>query len=323
MDYLELAVAVRPQSVEAVADILRRHVPAGVSIEAPYTAADEEGGVALADDAPVRLRAWLPADGAGSRAVVVALRGELRDLGDALVRPLRARTVRDAVWADAWKRHFRPLRVGRRLVLRPSWRRYRARKNDIVIELDPGQAFGTGQHPTTRLCLEALEERLQAGATVLDVGAGSGILSLAAALLGAAHVDALDIDPAAVHATEENAARNGVQGLVRVGRGSLGEAWPFPEPPAGRYDLVLANLSSRIVQELARPLLAALRPDGVALVSGLIEEQEAACRGALTNAGGHVVDSRSEGDWRLLVVGATARRHRTSKAPDPPQRRGR
>lgn len=323
MDYLELAVAVRPQSVEAVADILRRHVPAGVSIEAPYKAADEEGGVALVDDAPVRLRAWLPADGAGSRAVVVALRGELRGLGDALVRPLRTRTVRDAVWADAWKRHFRPLRVGRRLVLRPSWRRYRARKDDIVVELDPGQAFGTGQHPTTQLCLEALEERLQTGATVLDVGAGSGILSLAAALLGAAHVDTVDIDPVAVQATEENAARNGVQGLVRVGRGSLGEAWPFPEPAAGRYDLVLANLSSRIVRELARPLLAALRPDGVALVSGLIEEQEAACRGALTNAGGHVLDSRSEGDWRLLVVGAMARRHRTSKAPDLLPRRGR
>ncbi len=323
MDYLELAVAVRQQSVEAVADILRRHVPAGVSIEAPYEAADEEGGVALADDAPVRLRAWLPADGAGSRAVVVALRSELRGLGDALVRPLRTRTVRDTVWADAWKRHFRPLRVGRRLVLRPSWRRYRARKDDVVIELDPGQAFGTGQHPTTQLCLQALEERLQTGATVLDVGAGSGVLSLAAALLGAAHVDAVDVDPAAVHATEENSARNGVQGLVRVGRGSVGEAWPFPEQATGRYDLVLANLSSRIVRELARPLLAALRPDGVALVSGLIEEQENACREAFTSAGGYVTDSRGHGDWRLLVVGATAPRHRTSRAPGPPPRRGR
>ena len=323
MEYLELAVAVRPESVEAVADILRRRVPAGVSIEPPYKAIDEEGGVTLADDASVRLRAWLPAKGAGSRAVVAALRDELRGLGDALIRPLRARTVRDAVWTDAWKRHFRPLRVGRRLVLRPSWRRYRARQNDIVIELDPGQAFGTGQHATTQLCLEALEECLQAGATVLDVGAGSGVLSLAAALLGAAHVDAVDIDPAAVHATEENAARNGVQKLVRVAQGSLGEAWPFPEPPAARYDLVLANLSSRIVQELARPLMAALRPDGVALVSGLIEEQEAACRDAFTNAGSHVVDSRSKGDWRLLVVAATAPRHRTSKAPDPPLRHGR
>ncbi|OGO49347.1 MAG: hypothetical protein A2148_00105 [Chloroflexi bacterium RBG_16_68_14] len=302
MDYLELALAVHHQAVEAAADLLRRHVPAGVSIEAPYQALDEEGGAAPVQGAPVRLRAWLPADGARSRATVAALRRELRSLGDALVRPLRARTVPDSSWADAWKRYFPVLRVGRRLAIRPSWRRYRARPGDVVIELDPGAAFGTGQHPTTRLCLEALEERLRPGAIVLDVGAGSGILSLAAALLGAARVDAVDIDPAAVRATEENALRNGVQHLVRAAQGSLGEAWPLPERPAARYDLVLANLSGRLVQELAQPLVAALRPGGAALLSGVIEEQEAACRDALEAAGGHVVESRAEEAWRLLIV---------------------
>jgi len=301
-NYLELSLAVRPQAAEAAADVIRRHVPAGVSIEPPCTPLDEEGGVAFVDDAPVRLRAWLPADGAASQAALRSLRRELRSLGDGIVRPLRARTVDDASWADAWKRHFRVLRVGRRLVIRPSWRRYRPRPGDVVIELDPGMAFGTGQHATTRLCLEALEERIVPNSTVLDVGCGSGILAIAAALLGAARVDAIDIDPAAVRATSENAARNGVDGLVRTAQGSLGEAWPFQEPAHGRYDLVLANLSARLVQELARLLLDALRPGGAAIVSGVIEEQEEACRNALAAAGGRVLDVRREDGWVLLVV---------------------
>lgn len=302
MDYLELAVSVRPQAVEAAADLLRKHVPAGVSIEAPYESIDEEGGVSLDEDAPVRLRAWLASDGESEATRLTSLRRDLRALGDGVVRPLRIRTVRDASWADAWKRHFRVQRVGRRLVIRPSWRRHRPRKDDVVIDLDPGMAFGTGQHATTRMCLQALEERLKAGAAVLDVGTGSGILAIAAALLGAARVDAVDIDPAAVQATQENAARNGVGDIVRVEQGSLGADWPFAGPSARHYDVVVANLSARLVKELAQPLLASLRSDGVALVSGLIQEQESACAEALSATGGRVVESRGDGDWRLLVV---------------------
>jgi ribosomal protein L11 methyltransferase len=332
MDYLELTVAARAEAVEAAADLLRRRAQAGVSIEAPYRAIDEEGGVTLDPRAPVRLRAWLPA-GREASATIALLRRELRALGGGIVRPLRARTVSDASWVDAWKRHFRTLRVGRAIVIRPSWRRYRKRRGDVVIELDPGMAFGTGQHATTQLCLEALEERLALGAfgrphgaapTVLDVGSGSGILGIAAALLGAKRVDAVDIDPAAVRATKENAERNGVGRTVRARRGSLGGAWPFRHAQTGRYDLVLANLSSRLAQELAQPLVAALAEGGVALVSGLIEAQEAACRRALRLAGGSVLESRGEGDWRLLVVErATGRPRRTSRTPGRPSRRAR
>ncbi|MBI4570792.1 MAG: 50S ribosomal protein L11 methyltransferase [Chloroflexi bacterium] len=324
MRFLELAAAVRPQAAEAAADLFRRHVPAGVAIETPYEAIDDEGGVLLHHDRPVTLRAWLPADGVAGRAALAALRRELRSLGAELVRPLRARAVSDDAWKDLWKRHFSVLRIGRRLVVRPSWRRHRARRDDVVIEIDPGMAFGTGQHATTRLCLEALEERIAPGAAVLDAGSGSGILSIAAALLGAGRVDAVDIDPFAVRATEENAARNGVEAHVCAAQGSLGSAWPFRPPPAD-YDLVLANLSGRLVRELALPLVEALRPEGVALVSGIIAEQEAASRRALQRAGGRIIDMRGEDGWRLLVVAraATARQPRTSRAPGRSPRRAR
>jgi len=314
--YLELSVAVHPNAVEAAAELMRRHVPSGVSIEPPFTPTEAEGGVAL-DDGPVRLRAWLPEH---ARRDAEALRRELRALGDAVARPLRVRAVEGERWAETWKRHFTTIRVGRRLVIKPSWRTHAARHDDVVIELDPGAAFGTGQHETTRMCLEALEARVAPGDRILDLGCGSGILAIAAAKLRAGHVDAIDIDAAAVAATEQNAERNRVDDIVRAAESSLDGAWLFRSRVAGGYDLVVANLSSRLVQELAGPVLAALRRGGVALVSGLIGEQEPACREALEAAGGEVVESRAEGDWRLLAV-ATAQPPRTSRASGRQARR--
>ena len=302
MDFLELTVSVRQDATEAAADVLRRHVPAGVSIEPPFEVTDEDGGVAFDADRPVRMRAWLSGDHAASRPTLAALRADLRTLGNAVVSPLRTRTVSDTSWAETWKRHFPVLHIGRRLVVRPAWRRYRPRRSEVVVVLDPGLAFGTGQHPTTRMCLEALEERLSPGSAVLDLGCGSGLLSAAAALLGAGPVDAVDIDPNAVQATVETARRSDVEALVRVAQGSLGEAWPFAERAAGRYDLVLANLSANVIEQLAAPLVAALRPAGVALVSGVIDEREADCRAALDQAGGRVVDRREDQSWLLLAV---------------------
>ena len=302
METLELAIAVRPHAVEAIADLLRRYAPAGVSIEPPFDAIDEEGGVSFRENDTVRLRIWLPSGDGPTAASIEELRESLVPLGDDIVEPLTVNTVQEKDWADAWKEHFHVTRVGEHIVLKPSWREYEPGAGDIVVELDPGRAFGTGQHETTSMCLIELERQLEAGASILDVGCGSGILSVTAALLGAGNVDAVDIDAAAVRATRENAAANRVADNIRTMHGSLGEAWPFTEPPTGRYDLVLANLSARIIRELAGDLLAALNENGAAFVSGIVADQEESCVDALLEAGARALERRAEGDWRLLVV---------------------
>jgi ribosomal protein L11 methyltransferase len=186
--------------------------------------------------------------------------------------------------------------------VRPSWKKHRARKDDLVMTLDPGMAFGTGQHETTRMCLAALEERVKPEMRVLDVGCGSGILSIAAALLSAERVDAIDIDVTAIDATRENSEQNGVEAVVRTELGALGEDWPFKIDASGRYDIVVANLSSRLVQDFAGELIDALAPDGRALLSGFVAQQEGECSKAVERAGGTIEGVVADGEWRMIVA---------------------
>jgi ribosomal protein L11 methyltransferase len=172
----------------------------------------------------------------------------------------------------------------------------------VVIDLDPGMAFGTGQHATTRMCLELLEEYVQPGDRVLDVGTGSGILAVAAAKLGARECLALDIEPRSAAVARENAARNGVNVVIRTASGSLGDGWPLPEPSPSNYDLGLANITAAAVAELMPSFAAALRPGGQLIASGIIGERMDAVRAAMAAAGFDIVEERAEGDWRAVVA---------------------
>ncbi|HEX8939117.1 MAG TPA: 50S ribosomal protein L11 methyltransferase [Candidatus Limnocylindrales bacterium] len=306
--WLELAVEADAEAVEAVSEILARVAPGGTSVEPGFELV-EEGLAARVDPArPAVVRAYVPArdPAAAERAAAdasVAL-GHLQAFGLRPIGELRTRLVHEEDWASAWKSHFPVLRVGRRLVVRPTWRRHRAAPDEVVLALDPGMAFGTGLHPTTRLCLAGLERWADAGRladrTILDVGCGSGILGIAAAKLGSGRVLGIDPDPIAVEATAANARRNGLGRRIAVREGSL----PSGEPP---FDLVVANLIASLLVRLARELRAELRSGGRLLASGIIRDREADVRAAFGAAGLAVSDRLAEGDWVALEAEAVAR----------------
>ena len=184
-------------------------------------------------------------------------------------------------------------------MIKPSWREYAAQPHEIVIELDPGMAFGTGLHPTTQMCLAALEHYLQPNMRVLDLGTGSGILAIGAARLGAAAIDALDIDPLAVKAAAENVRANGAADIIRVTAGSLAEA----AADGATYDLIVVNILAKVIIQLCEEGLGrVVRSGGLAVLAGLIDTQEMGVREALASQGLAVIDRYQEKDWVSLIA---------------------
>jgi ribosomal protein L11 methyltransferase len=297
--WCEIRLSVPLSDVEAAAEVLRAVAPSGVSIEEPVVPLGPEEGVRLESHRPAFVSCYvLVDDGLGARLdridELLAARG--------MTPEIETRRVDEAEWADAWKEHFHVLHVGRRTVIRPSWREYTPQPNEIVIDLDPGMAFGTGQHETTRGCLAMLEDAMQPGMRVLDAGTGSGILAIAAIKLGASSVIAVDLEPQSIAVVRENAERNGVADRIRVALGSLGSDWPFAEPPREIVDLVVANIHARVLIDLAPELTAALTPSGELILSGIIADREADVRDTYATLGYTVTSTLAEGDWRTLAL---------------------
>ena len=208
-------------------------------------------------------------------------------------------------WAEAWKVHFVPHKVGRRLVIKPSWREYQPTDEEVVIELDPGMAFGTRHHPPTRLCLQSVEAYLQPGWQVLDLGTGSGIQALAAAKLGAKRVLALDNDPIAVKVARANVRANHLSRRISVRLGSLPFSTDIPISSGHRvptFDMVVANIIASVIEELAQSLMAVLKPSGILIAGGIVAEKLDGVVKALEEAGGAITEVLSEGDWRTIVA---------------------
>jgi ribosomal protein L11 methyltransferase len=299
--WLELAVEADVEAVEAVSEILGRAAPGGTSVEPAFELVDDGLGARLDPTRPTIVRAYLPARdrAAAERAAadVADALGHLQAFGLRPIGELRTRVVAEAAWADAWKAYFPVLRVGRRLVIRPTWRRHHRAPEDVVLALDPGMAFGTGLHPTTRLCLAGVEDLgdrgVLEGARVLDVGCGSGILAIAALKLGAATALGLDTDPIAIEATVANASRNRLARRLRARHGSL----PSGEPG---FDVVLANLIAGLLVPLAPALQDELVPSGSLLASGIFVDREAEVRSAFEGVGLGVTGRSIEGDWVAL-----------------------
>jgi ribosomal protein L11 methyltransferase len=297
-DWLELATTVEPEAVESVAAVFAEHGQ-GVAIEQVVHSSRDGDVVEIPTDAPVVVKTYLPLLDPDVEVrkrhiekAVWAL-GKLRQVG-----PLQVRSMQESDWANAWKEYFFVHRVGERTVIVPSWREdaYERRRDDVMLLLDPGMAFGTGLHPTTRLCLRAAEEFVVPGQRVLDLGAGSGILAIAAAKLGAAHVDAVEIEPVAAAVCTENVARNGVTDVVTVRQGTLTGA------PAQRFDLALANITIRTLLEVHDLLAAQVRTGGRAVLSGVLAERAGELLDVLLAHGWRHDRTDQEEDWVALIM---------------------
>ena len=282
--WLEIAVPAHAEAVEAVSEILSRFGHNGIAVEIPVSAS---GGM----DHTVKAYLVEDVDAYAKVADARDALGHLQAFGLGPIGELAVREVEDEDWLEAWKATVTPIRVGRFLV-RPTWSDA-SDNGAIVIALDPGTAFGTGLHPTTQQCLEAVSYIDLDGLRVLDVGTGSGILSIAAGKRGAREIVAVDTDPLAVRAARENADRNGV--AVQVRQGSAADV-------SGSFDIVLANLVGPVLVQIAPDLAARVAPSGSLVTAGITTAAEAGVLAALVEAGLGVVDRDERADWVRLVL---------------------
>lgn len=204
--------------------------------------------------------------------------------------------VDDEDWKDKWKEYFKPTKITDRLVVKPTWEDYQRTGEEVIIEIDPGMAFGTGTHETTALCMELMEQYLKEGQQVMDIGCGSGILSIAAAKLGSSRVLGVEIDPDAVRTAEENAEANGVSETVAIREGDL--AKDITE----QADLIAANLIAPLVMELSGSAAEHLREGGIYISSGILIEQRDKVEEAVSQAGFEILEVREKGDWCAIAA---------------------
>ncbi len=309
--WVEISVQADRGAVDDLVNLLNRHCTGGAVVEelAPPlygsggTLIDERPADPLAGG-PVTVKGFLPVwDDAARQTLEIALLLLSRASG---ISEPKVRILEPEDWAESWKAYFPPQHIGGRLVIVPTWVEYAPQPGEIILKLDPGMAFGTGLHASTRLCLLALERHLRPGQRVLDVGTGSGILAIAAALQGAGSVQALDNDPVAVHVAAENAALNGVGARVQVAAGTLiaGDATAAGATPVysgGGFELLLINILAEIIAQLAPGVAAALAPGGAVIAAGIIAPRAELVVDALTAQGLTITERLEEGEWVALV----------------------
>lgn len=313
MDWIELTVHTTTAGSDLVSEALIAQGATGTMVEdrADVPDPDKPNGYweiidpHLIDTMPedVVVHAWFEPDATfpdKRRALTERLDALRADAPFALgTLRVQAENVHDEDWSEVWKRFYKPFRAGKTLVVKPTWERYDPQIGDQVIEIDPGMAFGSGTHETTGMCLELLEDALHGGEHVIDVGTGSGILAIGAALLGAKDVLAIDIDPTAVRVARENIAHNHLTGRVRAVEGNL------LEKTDAQCDLCVANIIADVICQFAAPLNSHIRPGGLFICSGIIKEREDDVRRALTEASYTLLEVRRKGEWVAML----ARRH--------------
>lgn len=307
MKWAEISIQTSHEATEAVANIFHELGSSGVVIEDPelvnfyrssgawdYTDIPE-----IADTETVTVKAYFPADEQLDEKLRLfkQMFDELSthdlDRGSGV---FDCHEINEEDWASSWKEYFHPVKVGERIVIKPTWEEYLPVESDLVIELDPGMAFGTGTHHTTAMCCRCLEECVKPGYTVFDIGTGSGILSIAAAKLGAASVKAVDFDKVAVRVANENVAINGVQDIVNVDQGDLLTG------VIGKADVVIANIIADIIIKMIPDIPAVLKDNGYFIASGIISERASDVTAAVLEQDLLIEKVLEEGGWVALVV---------------------
>ncbi len=305
MKWAEISIQTSHEATEAVAEIFYELGAAGVLIEDPelvndYIRSDawDYTDIPLAEETDtVTVKGWLPEDNT-LPGKMEQLRLRMDEMGRFLDKgtgAIACSEIQDEDWANNWKAYFHPEKIGERIVVKPSWEEYAPSGDEIVIELDPGMAFGTGTHATTSMCVNFLEEYVQPGMTVFDVGTGSGILAITAAKLGAAQVQAADYDSVAVKVAAENIAENNETEKINIFQSDL------LQNMTGKADLIIANIIADIIIRMFNDVDAYLNENGAILTSGIIADRIKDVIEAAEKAGFAVDKMNEKAGWAAIV----------------------
>ncbi|MCX7842685.1 MAG: 50S ribosomal protein L11 methyltransferase [Clostridia bacterium] len=307
MKWYEIKIKTTEEASDAINEMLASIGANGVAIEDPNDIrreisrpdtvdyADEEFISSLGED--VVIKAYFPGN-----TNIVELEADIREKISFISGFLHTgegfagyTEVDDEDWSNSWKKYYKPLHISDRVVIKPSWEQYEKSGDEIVVELDPGMAFGTGTHETTRMCAQLLESYLSFADKVLDVGCGTGILAIIAAKLGAGHVTAIDIDEVAVRVTEENSKINMVQDKITACRSVLGDLLPE------KHDIAVANIIADVIIDISKIVPQYLKHDGYFITSGIIKQRKQEVLEACGNSGFKYVAEKDMGEWVAVV----------------------
>ena len=308
MEWVELIVHTTTAGADEVSSVLMECGASGTMIEdrKDIPDPDKPHGIweiidpKLLESMPedVLVHAWYEENSA-LPALLDEIRSRLAGFGSAHPDPgslrLETRSVDDGTWTDVWKKYFKPFYAGEHLVVKPTWEPFDPKPEDLVIEIDPGMAFGSGTHETTGMCLSLLDEMIAGGEEIIDVGTGSGILAIGAALLGASRVLAVDIDPDAVRVAAENVRKNHVDSIVSVQQGDL------LQQVSAVCDICVANIISDVIISFAAPLKSHIRPGGYFICSGIVSVRADEVAAALTAAGYEILRKDTRGEWTAFL----------------------
>ena len=310
MKWTEVLIKVDPQAVEAVTDILYGLGAQGVAIDEPvdvqklredelyWDYIDEK--LLENDTEETKIMAYFSEEETNLPEKIAVIKEKIRNLTEFGLSigsgTVELSNVNQEDWESAWKQYFKPVHVTDRIVVKPEWEEYSPQEGEIVIEIDPGMAFGTGTHETTSMCINQIEKNLKAGDRVIDIGSGSGILSMAAVLLGAEKATGVDLDPVAVRVALENVELNNLQDKIEILHGNLTDVI------REKADIVVANIMADIILILLEDVRAFIKDDGLFISSGIIQEKRAAVEARLLEKNFRIVEVETKGEWCAITA---------------------